>query len=85
MVAQMVLAAVRSSWQAEREMAPGELYALQVAFDMSQSEFAKYLGIGERSMRRYLQGTAPIPVAVVLLLRALCYYDVTPYRPETNG
>ena len=58
-------------WQRERDMAPSELAAVIARHRLTQREVMAWLDIGERTLRRYLRGAAPIPVPIVLLLRAL--------------
>jgi hypothetical protein len=61
----------RNHWQRDREMAPAELAGFMQRHRLPQTEMMAYLDIGERTLRRYLRGTAPIPVPIVLILRAL--------------
>ena len=48
---------------------------------LRQIDLAAYLGIRERTLRRYLRGTASIPVPIVLLLRALDQLRTPPEIP----
>ena len=50
---------------------PAELAGFMQRHRLPQTEMMAYLDIGERTLRRYLRGAAPIPVPIVLLLRAL--------------
>jgi hypothetical protein len=69
------------SWQYRREMAPGELADFLCDRGLRQLQLADYLDIGERTLRRYLTGEAPIPVPIVLLLRALAWHEEAPVVP----
>jgi transcriptional regulator with XRE-family HTH domain len=68
-------------WQYRREMAPGELADFLRDRGLRQLQLADYLDIGERTLRRYLTGEAPIPVPIVLLLRSLMWHEEAPVAP----
>ena len=68
-------------WQYRREMAPGELADFLRDRGLRQLQLADYLDIGERTLRRYLTGEAPIPVPIVLLLRSLTWHEEVPVVP----
>ena len=64
-------------------MAPSEIAAFMRRHALYQAEMMAYLDIGERTLRRYLRGTAPIPVPIVLLLRALDQLGEPPFLSQT--
>lgn len=68
-------------WQREREMVPSELQAVLDKHALRHQDLASYLDITECTLRRYLRGTAVIPVPIVLLLRALEAMQVEPDVP----
>jgi predicted transcriptional regulator len=76
-----IYGAMQKTWQAEREMAPGELAAAIERYRLTQADVGAWLGVTERTVRRYLRGTAVIPVPIVLLLRALEAMQVEPDVP----
>jgi len=62
---------MKTNWQTERTMSPVQYRAALKDLDMNVAQAARYLGVGERTSHRYVRGETSIPVAVVLLLRAL--------------
>lgn len=54
-----------------RRMTKGEFRAALDVLEMSQTEFARMIGIEARTSRRYALGETPVPGAVSVLLRLL--------------
>jgi len=70
------------NWQTERTMTPEEYAWIITRLGVDQAKLGRYLGVSERTSRRYVRGEARIPPAEVLLLRALVAYKVTPLVPK---
>ena len=71
-------------WQYDRALSPaGYLRAIK-ALGMSRIEAARYLGVSERTARRFATGDGDIPPPVVLLLRALLHYNARPVVPQIH-
>lgn len=58
-------------WTKKREMSPVEFRHTLKRLGMSQAAAGRFLGVSERTARRYARGAAAIPVPSVLLLRAI--------------
>lgn len=72
------------SWQI-RALSPREFkYAID-ALGIDQAKCARFLGISERTTRRYIRGEIPIPPAHALLLRAMIRLRAKPVVPAWNG
>ena len=52
---------------------------------IDQAKCARFLGISERTTRRYIRGEIPIPPAHALLLRAMVRLRAKPVVPAWNG
>lgn len=63
--------------RAPEEPTPDELRALIAMTGMSQRRAAEALGMGERQMRYYASGRAPIPIMVIYALRYLAGQTAT--------
>jgi hypothetical protein len=68
-------------WQANRTMTPDEYLVTLHKLGLSAAAAGRYLGVSARTSRRYANGEADVPEAVVLLLRALLAYRVRPIVP----
>lgn len=47
--------------------------------DIGQTELARWLGVQDRAIRHYVQGTRPVPPALSLMMEYLCD------RPEAKA
>lgn len=63
-------------------MKPAELQSILDRLRLSQAAGARWLDLSDRTLRRYLDGSAPIPHVVDLALR---YLDSTPNWPTPPG
>jgi transcriptional regulator with XRE-family HTH domain len=68
------------SWQ-ERSMEPTDFVITLIKLNLDQAKCARFLGISERTTRRYVRGETAIPPAHALLLRAMVRFRVTPIVP----
>jgi len=62
-------------------MSPATYLRITKAFGLNRANAARYLGVSTRTERRFANGEADIPVAVVLLLRALIHFGGRPVVP----
>lgn len=69
------------AWQFDRAMSPKMYLRATNALGLNRVRTARYLGISTRTERRFANGEAEIPPAVVLLLRALLHYRAIPLVP----
>ena len=54
-------------------------YATAIAkLGLSQRGAARFLGVGERTSRRWIAGEAPVPQAVAMLLRLMIRIHLSP-------
>jgi hypothetical protein len=70
-----------TSWQDKRAMSPGEFERTAATLGVSASAIGRFLGVSERTLRRYASGEAEVPVSVVLLLRAMLAHGLKPRVP----
>ena len=63
-------------------MSPAQYRWYIKALGMSQAGAGRYLGVSERTSRRFARGEAEVPVSMVLLLRALYHFDLDPVVPK---
>jgi len=63
-------------------MSPAQYRWYIKALGMSQAGAGRYLGVSERTSRRFARGEAEVPVSMVLLLRALYQYGLDPVVPK---
>jgi hypothetical protein len=63
-------------------MTPKQLQSFLDRHGLSQRGAAAAVGIGERTMRRYVAGDLPVPVVVELALRGLVYGEHRPDCPK---
>jgi DNA-binding transcriptional regulator YiaG len=69
-------------WQTQRTMTPAEFRSACFALGMKISPAARYLGISNRTARRYLSGHTTIPTAVALLFCSMLHHGDIPYQPR---
>jgi plasmid maintenance system antidote protein VapI len=58
------------------EMAPREFADALATAGMTQVEMAAFLGVADRTVRRYLTGDAVIPASTAILLRVMRQCDL---------
>ena len=69
------------NWQ-NRTMTPDQ-YAWYInKLGMTQAGAGRFLGISERTSRRYIRGEGEIPPAQALLLRSMYFHKDTPVVPK---
>lgn len=71
-----------SNWQEHRKMTGKQYEAITKRLGLSQAGAGRYVGVSERTSRRFITGEAEIPVAVALLLRALVHFKEAPLVPK---
>jgi len=69
---------VSTEWQRERSLSPKAFKRAVERLGISKSAAARFFGVSESSMRRYLAGTADIPPSIVLLLQLMNELDIEP-------
>ena len=69
-------------WQYDRALSPAAYLRAIKALGMSRIAAARYLGVSERTARRFATGEGDIPPSVVLLLGALLHYNARPVVPH---
>ncbi len=69
------------NWQDDRTMSGRQFKTVIKQLGMTQAGAARFVGVAERTARRYITGEMRIPVAVALLLRAMVYYAEAPIVP----
>ena len=70
------------TWQDERMMSPAQYRWYIKALGMSQAGAGRYLGVSERTSRRFSRGEAEVPTSMVLLLRSLYHHGDKPVVPK---
>ena len=68
--------------QHERQFSPRDYKAAIATLGMSQVGAGRYLGVSDRTARRFVSGDAEIPVSAVLLLRSLIAHGEKPIVPK---
>jgi len=63
-------------------MTPGEYLQTLWRLGLTQTAGGRFLGVSERTARRYVRGEAEVPAAQVLLLRAMVELGATPKVPR---
>jgi len=58
-------------WQLDRTMSPAQFNQILDDLNLSQAACARYLGISTTTAARYKRGTAQVPEAHAMLLRAV--------------
>jgi len=74
-----------SDWQKDREMTPRQFKMVVKQLGLTQAGAGRYVGVSERTARRFISGHAEIPASVVLLLRACVALDIKPRVPTRDG
>ena len=59
-------------------MSPTEFLAARERLGLSQVEVARFLGKGDRIIRRYEHGQTPVPRETAMLLRLMLKMHLTP-------
>jgi hypothetical protein len=78
------MADTSNDWQQERAMSPKAFERAIADLGLRQAQAGRWLGVSERTARRYISGEAEIPPAQVLLLRAALKYRIRPLYPRWN-
>lgn len=68
--------------QEERQFSPKAYRAAIATLGMSQVGAGRYLGVSDRTARRFVSGDAEIPASAVLLLRSLIAHGEKPIVPR---
>jgi len=71
-----------AAWQYKRTMYPADYKEAIADLGMNIAQAGRYLGVSERTSHRYIRGEAEIPIATVLLLRALIATGTAPVVPD---
>jgi len=71
-----------NDWQYERSMSPRQYERTIRQLGLDQAKVGRFLGISERTSRRYISGDTEIPTAVALLLRCCVAHNITPLVPK---
>jgi hypothetical protein len=69
------------NWQERRTMTPAEYAGALEVLGLNISSAGRYLGCSARTSMRYIRGESEVPVAEVLLLRALIAKRIKPIVP----
>jgi hypothetical protein len=72
-------------WQRQRTMTGKQFKSVIADLYMTQAGAGRYLGVSERTVRRYAANMTEIPVASILLLRSLVAHNVVPLVPKWKG
>jgi predicted transcriptional regulator len=67
--------------QDNRAMSPREFERLLEALGLSKAAAGRWLGVSERTVHRYADGDAEVPVSTVFLLRLFVEQDRLPKVP----
>jgi hypothetical protein len=70
------------TWQEHRMMTPEEYLRTLWRLGLCQTHGGRFLGVSERTSRRYVRGEADVPPAQVLLLRAMLELKARPVVPR---
>lgn len=70
-----------ANWQHERCMTPRQIENAIIILGMSEREAGRFLGVSERTVRRYIAGGTMIPTSVVLLLWSMIAHGDVPVVP----
>jgi len=73
------------TWQTDRTMTGRQFKTIIKQLGMTQAGAARFLGVAERTARRYITGEMKIPVACVLLLRGMVEFDELPIVPARKA
>ena len=67
-----------SDWRKVAAISPAEYERLLAALGLNQSSGARFLGVSDRTSRRYVAGEAEVPAAAVKLLRLMLHLRLGP-------
>jgi len=67
-----------ADWRKVAAISPAEYERLLAALGLNQSSGARFLGISDRTSRRYVAGEAEVPAASVKLLRLMLHLRLGP-------
>ena len=68
--------------QDNRAMSPREFGRTIGALGLSKAAAGRFLGVSERTIHRYADGDAEVPVSTVLLLRDMLERGIAPKVPK---
>ena len=68
--------------QTTRAISPAGFERLIDALGLSKAAAGRFLGISERTIHRYVDGEAEVPVSTVLLLRWMMAEGIAPKAPK---
>jgi len=72
------------SWQYTRGFSPPQMAVAIADLGMKPAAAARFLGVSDRTMRRYLRGQRDIPEATVLLLGCMIAHRLRPVVPKRS-
>jgi hypothetical protein len=72
------------SWQHERDFTPLELAKAIDILQMKPAAAARFCGVSDRTMRRYLRGQREIPTTTSLLLSCMIAHRLRPVVPKRS-
>ena len=75
---------MKPNWQSHRMMSPQEYLQTVWRLGLNQTDGGRFLGVSERTSRRYVRGEAEVPPAQVLLLRAMLEFKIKPQVPKNR-
>ena len=67
-----------ADWRKVAAISPAEYERLLAALGLNQSSGARFLGVSDRTSRRYVAGEAEVPASAVKLLRLMLYLRFGP-------
>lgn len=69
------------SWQHTRTMSPAAFRAAVAALQVTPAAAGRFLGLSDRTVRRFLRGERDVPTSVVLLLNCMITHRLRPLVP----
>jgi len=73
------------TFQLARQMSPREYERTIAALGMTRVAAGRYLGVSERTARRYCSGDRDVPPPIVMLLRLLVALNIDPIVPKPGA
>jgi len=67
--------------QTQRSISPRAYRGLVASLGMSVAGAGRYLGVSQRTGRRFVEGVTDVPASCVLLLRLLDAHNIRPVVP----
>jgi hypothetical protein len=67
-----------ADWRKVAAISPAEYERLLAALGLNQSSGARFLGVSDRTSRRYVAGEAEVPASSVKLLRLMLHLRLGP-------